>query len=423
MISQENLRSEDEEATEQAAIRRSEELRQRPPTEPTVNPINSRRRSLRLYRLFFGTIGYLRTVLWCFSMLVVSAGECAPEVYMRIWIDVDPNNNSYFIGYAAIASCTCVLFALVFASLCNHLTPRAALQLHSQLTSTVVGGTIAFLCAIDKGVLVNRFSQDMSLVVRNLPLAFMRTIYSQSRSRQYTSFLSYSLIISFLVFWTAVIQTGIVASGASYMVIAIPFIIIAFYLIQGFYLRTSRQMRSLDLEAKSPLYTHFEETAAGLLCIRGFGWQAENLKRGFDLLDDSQKAFYYMITIQQWLGLVVGLLIASLGSILVAFALFLSESTSDTAIGLAFLNLILFGQTLEMLIGAWTNLETSVGALARLEEFMKETPQEDAQKLATLPRNWPSMGNIELTDMSAQYRYVPAYKLLRTSITDNQQQR
>lgn len=209
-----------------------------------------------------------------------------------------------------------------------------------------------------------------------------------------------------LVFWTAVIQTGIVASGAAYMVIAIPFIIVAFYLIQGFYLRTSRQIRSLDLEAKSPLYTHFEETAAGLLCIRGFGWQAENLERGLDLLDDSQKAYYYMIAIQQWLGLVVGLLIASLGSILVAFALFLDESTSDTAIGLAFLNLILFGQTLEMLIGAWTNLETSVGALARLEEFMRQTPQEDARKLATLPKNWPSTGKIELTDMSAQYWYV-----------------
>lgn len=182
MISQENLQSEEEEATQQAAIRRSQELVQRPHFEPATSPVNSRRRSLGLYKLFFGTIGYLRTVLWCFSMLVVSAGECAPEVYMRIWIDTDPNNNSYFIGYVAIASCTCVLFALVFASLCNHLTPRAALQLHSQLTRTVVGGTIAFLCAIDKGVLVNRFSQDMSLVVRNLPLAFMRTIYSQFRA-------------------------------------------------------------------------------------------------------------------------------------------------------------------------------------------------------------------------------------------------
>lgn len=186
MIAQENLRSEDEEAREQAAIRRSEELKQRPPTESAASPIDSRRRSLRLYKLFFGTIGYLRTVLWCFSMLVVSAGECAPEVYMRIWIDMDPDNNIYFIGYAAIASCTCVLFAVVFASLCNHLTPRAALQLHGHLTSTVVGGTIAFLCAIDKGVLVNRFSQDMSLVVRNLPLAFMRTIYSELSSSKYT---------------------------------------------------------------------------------------------------------------------------------------------------------------------------------------------------------------------------------------------
>ncbi len=42
--------------------------------------------------------------------------------------------------------------------------------------------------------------------------------------------------------------------------------------LQKYYLRTSRQMRLLDLEAKSPLYSHFIESLSGLVTIRAFGW-------------------------------------------------------------------------------------------------------------------------------------------------------
>lgn len=208
-----------------------------------------------------------------------------------------------------------------------------------------------------------------------------------------------------IVFWTAVIQTGITASGGTYMAIVIPFIVIAFYFVQRFYLRTSRQIRALDLETKSPLYTHFEETAQGLLCIRGFGWQAENLERGFQYLEDSQKAFYCMECIQLWLALVIGLLVAALGTILIAFALF-TNTTSQSSIGLAFFNIMLFSGTLEILIIAWTGLETSVGALARLDDFMETTPQESVVEGASpAPENWPFAGSVEFEAISARYRY------------------
>ena len=42
--------------------------------------------------------------------------------------------------------------------------------------------------------------------------------------------------------------------------------------LQKYYLKTSRQMRLLDLEAKSPLYSHFLESLTGLVEIRAFGW-------------------------------------------------------------------------------------------------------------------------------------------------------
>lgn len=45
------------------------------------------------------------------------------------------------------------------------------------------------------------------------------------------------------------------------------------YLVQKFYLRTSRQLQHLNLEAKSPPYTHFSELLTGLATVRAFGFQ------------------------------------------------------------------------------------------------------------------------------------------------------
>ncbi len=42
--------------------------------------------------------------------------------------------------------------------------------------------------------------------------------------------------------------------------------------LQKYYLRTSLQMRLLDLEAKSPLYSLALESLTGLVEIRAFGW-------------------------------------------------------------------------------------------------------------------------------------------------------
>ncbi|EGX92389.1 ABC multidrug transporter, putative [Cordyceps militaris CM01] len=396
------IESEEAITKEQAELRRSLDAQQ---PEKTALPGADlvRKGDASLYWLFIDPIGRIRLMIWCVAMFFCSAGEMFPDIYMRLWIERHPDDKTYFIGYASIAVATCFLFALTCAVLFAYLIPRTALGLHHHLVQTLMRATLGFLGVTDNGVLINRFSQDMSLVARKLPLAFMRTFY---------------------VFFTALIQSGIVVSGANYMAAVLPVVFLAVYTIQWFYLRTSRQMRALDLESSSPLYTHFQETADGLLYIRAFGWQMKTLEQGFHLLDDSQKAFYYMYCIQQWLGLVLGLLIAVVATTLMAFVLFMKGSTSQTALGLAFLNLILLAQTLEHLILAWTSLETSIGALARLRNFMNETPQEPSDRHLQVPENWPSLGHIELQNVSADYwddnRRPPVLQNLSLSIDGGQ---
>lgn len=362
----------------------------------------------RLYWLFIDPIGRSKLAFWCVAMFISAAGEIFPDIYMRLWIERHPEDNSYFAGYALIAVLTCFMFSLTCTILFAKLIPLTAMGLHKLMVETLFQANLEYLSRTDHGIIINRFSQDMSLIARKLPVAFMRTCYGMFAlffSLCFSFYLLTIFFLSLLVFSTAILQSGVIVSGAKYMAFILPFIFLAVYLIQWFYLHTSRQMRALDLEAKSPLYTYIEETTEGLLHIRASGRQREALEHSFSLLDDSQKATYYMYCIQQWLGLVLGLLVAAVATVLMAFALFLSGSTSETAVGLAFLNLIIFGETLEQLIISWTSLETSVAALTRLREFMDTTPKERDQGRVQVPENWPSLGSIELQNVFAQYRY------------------
>lgn len=198
---------------------------------------------------------------------------------------------------------------------------------------------------------------------------------------------------------------GIIASGAKFAAIIIPFLLVALYFLQRFYLRTSRQIRLLDLEAKSPLYTQFTETAAGLQHVRAFGWQSEVLAHSFRLLDYSQKPYYYMFCIQRWLALTLDLSVLAIAVVLVTFGL--NTTTSQSAIGLALVNVMTLSETLSQLINSWIDLETSLGAIARLRTFLDKTPAEEDwldEQDSGLPSSWPGHGKIEVRSMSAKYK-------------------
>ncbi len=176
-------------------------------------------------------------------------------------------------------------------------------------------------------------------------------------------------------------------------------------LIQKFYLRTSRQLRHLDLEAKSPLYTHFTETLAGGATIRAFGLGLQTLLTNHTLLDNSQRPFYLMFAIQRWLNLVLDLVVAAVAIIMVAMALLIPGASSSGAIALSMFTLITFSMEPTVLITAWTSLETSLGAIARLKSFVANTPDENKEgEERDLPEDWPGEGAIKFDGLVAPYR-------------------
>ena len=199
-------------------------------------------------------------------------------------------------------------------------------------------------------------------------------------------------------------QIALIAVGAKYFATIIPVCFLATYCVQKFYLRTSRQLRLLDLETKSPLYTHFTETLEGLPTIRAFGWQEGFERKNTKLLDLSQRPFYLLYCIQRWLNLVLDLMVAALAVILITFAVQLRDTTSGAAIGVALVNILGFSQSLSVLIDRYTTLETSLGAIARIKDFQETIAQEHLpQERESPPDQWPSCGAVEFSGINASY--------------------
>lgn len=194
------------------------------------------------------------------------------------------------------------------------------------------------------------------------------------------------------------------SSASQYTLVLIPLFILFAYCIQYFYLRTSRQIRLLELEAKASLYTRLHESSNGVHHLRAFKWQRSELQTICKLLDRYQKTFYYRLCIQQWLALALDLSVLCIVTLVVTFALYFPGSTTQAATGLSLSKLICFTQGMAILIFSGSDLENFLGSVRRTRMFNKETPVERlVASPVTVPCNWPTEGGIEFTSVTAKY--------------------
>lgn len=204
---------------------------------------------------------------------------------------------------------------------------------------------------------------------------------------------------------SCLISLIILAIFSKYLGVSIPFLVIAVYFLQRFYLQTSRQMRLLSIEARAPLYTHFTESVAGVVTIRAFGWQSQYEERCYRHIDVSQAPAYLQNCIQHWLNFVLDILVTILAVALVGTVVTWHEKFSAGSVGVGLIMVTSFNETLARLIQNWTKMESSVGAVARVMRFVGETEPEDTQGHPdSTPPDWPQAGAIDFINIAASYQ-------------------
>ncbi|GAQ46650.1 ATP-binding cassette transporter [Aspergillus niger] len=336
---------------------------------------------IALYGYYFNAVGYRNAFLMTVCTATYSFCLTFSQYVLR-WATESSSGelNGYMGLYAGISFIAWAATSGTMWFTQMKVAIRSGIVLHSQLLERVLGSAFTSLLShyfADAG-----FSQDIALVDKQLPSALAN--------------------LSTQIF-KLLMQVALIVYVQPVMLAMIPPCYILVYLIQKVYLRTSRQLRFLDLESRSRLNTNFLDTTSGVTTIRAFGWQDKFATENIQALDMSQKPYYLLLCLQCWLKIVLDCIMTIIAIGLITLTVMYRNSTGAD-VGMALNLMIGANTTLLRLVQNWTSLETSLGAVARLKDVQECVPSEDAAKGALEPGpKWPSAGDLRTENITVSY--------------------
>jgi ABC-type multidrug transport system fused ATPase/permease subunit len=364
-----------------------------PIEESEDTPVSRRTGEFSTYAYWIKSFGLKLCLLFLATTLSAGFSWKFMEVWVQWWSDaaISPSAASqhplgYWIGWHITFALLALLFDFAkFWTILVWAVPHSSAQLHQQILQTVMNAPYWFFVKTNLGSIVNRFSNDMTLIES----AGAGPILQASETL--------TMVLG---------SAALIMAGSSYASATLPFLLVAVYLLQRFYLRTSRQLRYMDLETQAPLINAIQESMYGVSTIRAFGWQSASHQKFLELLDRSQRPYYLLLCIQRWLGLMLDILTAVIATVVVSLAISIPSTSSASSLGLALLNVLGFNSQLSAFVVAWTTIETSASAVARCQIFEQTTPDERLPMEITEPdQYWPAEGAITIQNLRATYTH------------------
>ncbi|KAK3293679.1 putative multidrug resistance protein MDR [Chaetomium fimeti] len=350
----------------------------------------------QVYKTYAESMGLWHALVFLVAGVVFGVALKLPDLWIQWWTDAlrTPSHrpNNFWLGvYGLLTGMPLFILAIWVAHLMLVVVPISGVALHTDLLSTVIAAAFPSISRVDTGHLLNRFNQDLMFIDTTLPLALFNTSSE---------------------LFTGLVQIILIALASLQALSVLPPLFAALYLIQRFYLRTSKQLRLLELETKADLHTKLAETAAGITTIRAHAWTPSVRASFAASLDRSQEGFYLLYAVQRWLQLVLGLVVAGLVLIVTGVAVRLNMEAGKVAavgaLGVALTNATSVGETLTNFIVSWTSLETALGAVARVVAFKRDTRREGVGgggvgEYMQVPDSWPQTGEVEFVNVWASY--------------------
>lgn len=334
-------------------------------------------------------------LFWALSIVVLLVAAGTPVVsngWLRYWSSVteherrDPGKVGkgplFYLTVYAILSYGGLMIEIARWILRYEGSIRASTVLHKRLLKSVLFANIRFHDTTNRGRLLNRFGKDFETIDSSLADNFGKTTgYGLSA-------ITTIVTITYVGGWKFFIAALVL--GAMY------------FEIGKVYGQTSRDMRRLDSVTRSPLYTIYGESIAGVVVLRAFGAGSKFLREMHQHVDTNTNPYYWMWGVNRWLSIRFNLL--SAGVIGLTAVVVITDKKIDASLAgfaLAFASTIT--SDLLFMVRRFVGLEQSMIALERVKEF-SELPQEPPEFIEPRPAaSWPHEGAIEVEDLVIRY--------------------
>ena len=342
-----------------------------------------------VYFFYFKAVNLKLAFLILILNIVQQALSIGTNVWLSQWAD-DPDagetkaRNIYLGIYGLLGTLTAVgICSVTLITAVGGL--NASTKLHDNMLHSVLRAPMSFFDTNPKGRVVNRFAKDVDLVDGSIPNTF-----------------------------GALMRLGLGVLGVLFVIcttlpifiaIIIP-ISFGYWMLQKFYVSTSRQLRRLESSTRSPVYSWFGESVSGVSTIKAYGMEESFCQQMESKVDTNGKTMMPNYIANRWLSIRLEIL----GNVIVFFASLLAvlgrDSLEPGMVGLSLSYAMQITGQLNMLIRQTSQIENNMVSVERIKEYQNSLPQEADWMLAGDPsqEDWPQRGHIQLTNLEMRYR-------------------
>ncbi|XP_063439571.1 multidrug resistance-associated protein 1-like isoform X1 [Mytilus trossulus] len=350
----------------------------------------------KVFMMYLRAIG-LGAAFWIFILYLLYQGaSIASNIWLSQWTDDKElqdrskantteykNRNMMFLGVYGGLGIVQGIMVLIYSIVAILRQVRASGQLHFDMLNNIMKAPMAFFDTTPVGRIVNRFSSDVATIDSMLPMNFRMFLGTVIGTLSTLVVITYSTPI--------------------FLAVVLPLAIV-YYLMQKFYIPTSRQLQRLESTTKSPIFNHFSETINGASTLRAYKEQQRFIQESLDRVDKNISFYFTKIASNRWLGW----RLEFIGNLIVfSAALFavVSDNISGGLVGLSVSYALQVTSALNMLVRNSSDLETNVVSVERLKEYAEvETEAEWIRPFRRPPHDWPNTGACNFIDYKTRYR-------------------
>ncbi|KAM7238060.1 hypothetical protein CapIbe_011018 [Capra ibex] len=289
---------------------------------------------------------------------------------------------NWFLGVYSGLTVSTILFGITRSLLLFYVLANASQTLHNKMLESILRAPVLFFNRNSIGRILNRFSKDIGHMDDLLPQIFQDFIQT------------FLLVIGVLGMMVAVIPWV--------AILVIPFGII-FFVVQWYFLRTSRDVKRLESAAQSPVFSHLASSLRALGTIRAY--KAEHkFQKLFDAHQDlHSEACFLLLTMSQQLAMYLDVICAIFVTIVAFAALILADILNPGEVGLVLSLIVTLTGMFQWCIRQSTEVENMMISVERGIEYIdleKEAPWELEYRP---PPSWPHEGRIYFTYVNVKY--------------------
>ncbi|KAG0214378.1 hypothetical protein BGX28_002195 [Mortierella sp. GBA30] len=357
-----------------------------------------------VYKFYISKLGTFGLI----SFLIIAFGSLAMDINTKLWLqrwgkeadfpaEKQHSARYWTVTYFAWVISSALMLTVTIANFTVFMSYRASKALHSCILAPLVRSPMSFFDVTSAGKIINRFAHDMNAVDIDLPAQFLNLIL--------------------ILLWAGNIYAFCIGASYYFAIAMVPLGYI-YYLLGGFYLVSSREIKRLDSATRSPMYSHFGETLGGLTTIRAYDESHRFATQATVLLDRSQQTSYVANATSRWLGIMFDMMSVFILSLVALLAIVQRNSLQQGIFAVALSEIGNLTTVMSRVISTACQIETDIVAIERVREYSR-LPSEarDVIPDSKTDKAWPQQGEITFQNYSTRYRDGLDLVLRKISIT------